>query len=328
MTRDVPEDFDQVAVVGAGLMGHGIALTFALDGRSVSLYDVDEATLAESESRVRSVLDTFVAAGKVDVGTADDAAARIDRTTSLPAAVEDATFVTEAVVEDPDIKREVFEALSTHADPEAVLASNTSGLSITELASATDRPERVVGTHWFNPPYIVPLVEVVRGAETSDAVVDATYAFLERLGKTPVRVEKDVPGFIGNRLQMAMAYEAFSLLDRGVASPEAIDRAIKAGFGFRLPLLGMFEKADHSGLDVHHDVVEYLLPELDRGTAPNRSLAERIEEEAYGLKSGEGVYDWSDADPEAVYEQRDEALLALHDLYERFDMAKTPWTDG
>ncbi|WP_251341316.1 3-hydroxyacyl-CoA dehydrogenase family protein [Haloplanus halophilus] len=322
-----PDDFDRLTVVGAGVMGHGIALAFALDGRQVSLYDVDEATLAESESRVRSVLDTYVAAGELDAAAADAAAARIDRTTSLSAAVEGADFVTEAVVEDLDVKREVFGELSALADPDAVLASNTSGLSITEIASATDRPERVVGTHWFNPPHVVPLVEVVRGAETSDAVIEATYEFFERLGKTPVRVEKDVPGFIGNRLQMAMAYEAFSLLDRGVASPEAIDRAIKAGFGFRLPLLGMFEKADHSGLDVHHDVVEYLLPELDRGTAPNRSLAERVAEEDYGLKTGEGVYDWTDADPEAVYERRDEALLALRDLYDRFEMERTPRMD-
>jgi len=322
-----PADFDRPAVVGAGVMGHGIALAFALDGRSVTLYDVDEATLAESESRVRSVLDTYVATGELDADAADAAAARIDRTTSLSAAVDDAAFVTEAVVEDLDVKRAIFGELSELADPDAVLASNTSGLSITEIASATDRPERVVGTHWFNPPYVVPLVEVVRGAETSDAVVEATYEFFERLGKTPVRVEKDIPGFIGNRLQMAMAYEAFSLLDRGVASPEAIDRAIKAGFGFRLPLLGMFEKADHSGLDVHHDVVEYLLPELDRGTAPNRSLAERVEEEAYGLKTGEGVYDWTDADPETVSERRDEALLALRDLYEHFEMGRTPRTD-
>lgn len=319
-------DFEDVAVIGAGTMGHGIALTFALEGHDVSLYDADEEMLAASESKVRSVLETFADAGEIRPDEVEAVAGRVERTPSFEAAVEGADFVTEAIVEDLEIKQDVFARLSECAAPDAVLATNTSGLSITEIASATDRPERVVGTHWFNPPYVVPLVEIVYGERTSDESVDATYEFFERLGKTPVRVEKEIPGFIGNRIQLAMAYEAFSLLDRGVASPEAIDRAVKAGFGFRLPLLGVFEKADHSGLDVQYGVEEYLLPDLDRGTVPKRSLEERVENGDYGLKTGAGVYDWEDTDSERVYESRDEALLALFDLYERFDMERTPRT--
>jgi 3-hydroxyacyl-CoA dehydrogenase len=321
-----PDDLDAAAVLGSGVMGHGIALAFALDGHSVALYDVDEDLLAESEDRVRSVLDTLVSAGEIDPPAADAAADRITRTTSLPDAVDGADFVTEAVVEDLDIKREVFAELDTHADPDAVLATNTSGLSITEIADATDSPERVVGTHWFNPPYVVPLVEVVRGEETADAVVETAYDFFDDMGKTPVRVEKDIPGFIGNRIQLAMAYEAFSLLDRGVASAEAIDRAVKAGFGFRLPLLGIFEKIDHSGLDVEHEVENYLLPDLDRGTESKDVLTEAVENGDYGLKTGKGVYDWSDVDSDDVYDQRDEALLAILDLYDSLDMDRTPRT--
>ncbi|AZH25486.1 3-hydroxyacyl-CoA dehydrogenase family protein [Haloplanus aerogenes] len=319
-----PDGIDTAAVLGSGVMGHGIALAFALDGHPVALYDVNEDLLAESEDRVRSVLDTLVSAGEVDADEADAAADRITRTTSLPDAVDGADFVTEAVVEDLDIKREVFANLDDHAEADAILATNTSGLSITEIAAATDRPEQVVGTHWFNPPYVVPLVEVIRGEETADEVVETTYDFFDEMGKTPVRVEKDIPGFIGNRIQMAMIYEAFSLLDRGVASAEAIDRAVKAGFGFRLPLLGIFEKVDHSGLDVEHEVEEYLLPDLDRGTESKDVLSEAVENGDYGLKTGKGVYDWSDVDPDDIYDQRDEALLAILDLYDSMDMERTP----
>lgn len=319
-----PASIDDAAVLGSGVMGHGIALAFALDGHTVSLYDVNEDLLAESEGRVRSVLDTLVSAGEVTADEADAAAARIARTTSLPDAVAGADFVTEAVVEDLDIKREVFADLDEHAAEDAILATNTSGLSITEIGAATENPERVVGTHWFNPPYVVPLVEVIRGEETADEVVETAYDFFEDMGKTPVHVEKDIPGFIGNRIQMAMIYEAFSLLDRGVASAEAIDRAVKAGFGFRLPLLGIFEKVDHSGLDVEYEVEQYLLPDLDRGTESKDVLAEAVENGDYGLKTGKGVYDWEGLDPGEIYDQRDEALLAILDLYDSLDMERTP----
>lgn len=321
-----PADIDTVAVLGSGVMGHGIALAFALNGYPVALYDVDEDLLAESEDRVRSVLDTLVSAGEIDVDVAEAVDDRITRTTSLPDAVSGVDFVTEAVVEDLDIKREVFSDIDEHTDDDAILSTNTSGLSITDIADATDDPERVVGTHWFNPPYVVPLVEVVYGEETADTVVETTYELLDDMGKTPVRVEKDIPGFIGNRIQLAMAYEAFSLLDRGVASAEAIDRAVKSGFGFRLPLLGIFEKIDHSGLDVEHGVEDYLLPDLDRGTESKDVLSDAVENGDYGLKTGKGIYDWSETDANDVYDQRDEALLAILDLYDSLDMERTPRT--
>lgn len=321
-----PASIDHAAVLGAGVMGHGIALTFALDGLEVSLYDVDKDTLAESEDRVRSVLNTLNEAGEVGTNEADAAASRISRTMSLPEAVKDADFVTEAVVEDLDIKQEVFADLDEYAPEDAILATNTSGLSITEIADATATPNRVVGTHWFNPPYVVPLVEVIRGEETAEAVVETTYDFFSAMDKTPVRVEKEVPGFIGNRIQTAMIYEAFSLLDRGVASAEAIDRAVKAGFGFRLPLLGIFEKVDHSGLEVQYGVEQYLLPELDRDTESKDILVDAVENGDYGLKTGKGVYDWEGVEPGKIYDQRDEVLLELLDLYDSLDMDRTPRT--
>ncbi len=310
-----PEAVDRVGIVGAGLMGHGIALSFAASGRTVTLYDADEDTLAESLSRIRSGAETLARHDRVN--DPENVVERVTTCRSIATTVEGADFVTEAVAEDLEIKRAVFRELDEHAPAQSVLATNTSGLSITSIAEAVSTPARVVGTHWFNPPYIVPLVEVVRGGKTADAVMDATYDLMATIEKTPVRVEKDITGFIGNRIQLAMTYEAFSLLDAGVASAEDIDRAVKAGFGFRLPALGVFEKVDHSGLEVHHAIESYLMPELDRGTDPNPILSELIEQGRTGVRSGQGVYEYSDVDPETVYQKRDEALLSYLDTYDQ-----------
>lgn len=310
---------DAVAVVGAGVMGHGIAAAYAMGGHPVALFDVSDEMLATARERIDSILETFVDHGALPASERGRIRDRIRYETSIEATVRDADLVTEAVVEDLDIKRETFERLDEHAPADAILATNTSGLSITDLSTTVDEPGRVVGTHWFNPPYVVPLVEVVHGEHTDDAVAERTYDALDAIGKTPVTVEKDVPGFIGNRIQLAMTYEAYSLLDRGVASAEAIDRAVKAGFGFRLPILGIFEKVDHSGLDVHHDVESYLMPDLDRGTEPNPVVTRLIERGDLGLKTGKGVYDWSDADPEEVFERRDRLLLDQLAVYEAGD---------
>lgn len=310
-----PESFEAVTVVGAGLMGHGIGVDFAASGLEVTLYDADEDVLADSKSQVRSALETLQRHGRVE--DVESVLNRISWSDSLEEAVRDADLIVEAVVENLDIKRTVFESIDEHAPAEAVLSTNTSGLSITEISETVADPSRVVGTHWFNPPYIVPLVEVVRGEHTADAVMDATYDFLESVGKTAVRVEKDIKGFIGNRIQLAMAYEAFSLLDRGVASAEEIDKAVKAGFGFRLPSMGIFEKVDQSGLEVHHEVEKYLMPDLDRGTDPNPVLEELIEKGHTGVRSGRGIYDWGDTDLEEMYERRDDALLSFLETYEK-----------
>ncbi|QCS44804.1 3-hydroxyacyl-CoA dehydrogenase family protein [Natrinema versiforme] len=308
-------DPDSVAVVGAGTMGHGIATVFASEGYDVGLHDQDEGRLETAHDRVHeslTQLDDHDRLG-VELETARNA---VSSGTDLEAVIADADLVIEAVTEELDVKRTVFETLSDLTDSGTVLATNTSGLSITEIAAATDAPDRVLGTHWFNPPHIVPLVEVVKGEETDDDLAAAMTAFLDDIGKTAITVEKDVPGFIGNRIQMAMCYEAFSLLDRGIASAEDIDKAVKAGFGFRLPSMGIFEKVDQSGVDVHHAIESYLMPELDRGTDPNPVVSDLVEQGDFGLKTGEGVYDWTDADPDAVVTDRDAQLLAQLEQYE------------
>jgi 3-hydroxyacyl-CoA dehydrogenase len=324
MRNDPTHDVDSVAVVGAGRMGHGIALTYALAGRGVSLYDVDEETLAHSVDHVESALATLVDAGRVSTADAESALDNVSTTAELADCVGDADFVTEAVAEDLDIKRTVFERLDELAPSEAILATNTSGLSIDDIGAPVEDGGRVLGTHWFNPPYVVPLVEVVKGAETRDRPVERTYDLLESASKTPVVVEKDIPGFIGNRIQAAMSYEAFSLLERGVATPEDIDRAVKAGFGFRLPIMGIFEKMDQSGLGIHHEVEKRLMSDLDRGTEPNAVISELLERGETGTDAGKGVYDWTDVDVEAVERERDRALLALYEPYREALSRDTP----
>lgn len=315
---DAAGAIERVAVVGAGRMGHGIALAYALCDRvsTVTLYDADEDVLAESRGRIESALETLAAGGRVSPEGAQAALDRVERVPALAECVADADLVTEAVVEDLEVKRAVFERLDGHAPDGALLATNTSGLSIDDIADPVDDAGRVLGTHWFNPPYLVPLVEVVKGSATRERPAERAYALLEAAGKTPVTVEKDVPGFIGNRIQAAMSYEAFSLLARGVATPEAIDRAVKAGFGFRLPVMGIFEKMDQSGLEVHREVERSLMPDLDRGTDPNPVVTELCERGETGTDVGRGVYDWTGEDLEAVRSARDGALLSLLDVYE------------
>lgn len=318
------EQFEHIAVVGAGTMGHGIARVYAQAGHHVSLWDIDAQALSQAQSKIQSGLETFVEAEYISQQEADETVDRINFVQSLETAVENVDFVTEAVPEKLELKKEVFGDLDRHTPKEAILATNTSGLSITEIATVVDDPARVIGTHWFNPAYIVPLVEVVPGEQTSEWTVTRTYELLEGLGKTPVKLAKEIPGFIGNRIQMAMAYEAFSLLDRGVASAEAIDKAVSAGFGFRLPVLGIFEKADQSGLDVHHDVESYLMDELDRGTDPNPVVSRLVAQGDKGLKTGKGVYDWNDANSDEVIENRDRRLLAVLEAYEAHKERERP----
>jgi 3-hydroxyacyl-CoA dehydrogenase len=310
------DTIDDIAVVGAGRMGHGIALTFALDGHAVTLTDADEETLDSSTERIVTALDTLAEGGRISDDEADAALRHIEPTPTFERAVADVDFVTEAVVETLEIKQTVFEQLDRHARDTAILATNTSGFSIDDIAAPVDNDARVLGTHWFNPPHLVPLVEIVKGSATADAVVDPVWDLLDSAQKTPVVVEKDIPGFIGNRIQAAMSYEAFSLLARGVATPEAIDRAVKAGFGFRLPVMGIFEKMDQSGLHIHHAVEEELMSELDRGTDPNPVIEELLAEGHRGTETGTGIYDWTGVDLDAERDRRDRALLSMLDLYE------------
>jgi 3-hydroxybutyryl-CoA dehydrogenase len=309
-------ELSNISVVGAGTMGRGIAATFIEKGYRVSVHDLEEERLENAQQAIESIFELFVEKGRLNEDAAQIALEETQYSTELEAIVKDADLVVEAVSEEMEVKQLVFDELDEYTKPTTILASNTSGLSITEIASATNRPEQVVGTHWFNPPYIVPLVEIVKGDQTDDELAEKLATFFEELDKTAVIVEKDIPGYIGNRIQMAMCYEAFSLLDRGIASAEDIDKAVKAGFGFRLPAMGIFEKVDQSGLDVHYAVESYLMGDLDRGTDPNPVVSRLVDKGDLGLKTGQGVYNWEDSDPDVIETERDQDLLRLLDIYE------------
>lgn len=296
---------EHIAVIGAGLMGHGIAQVFASRGHEVALTDVDEKVLAYSLDRIRSNLGFMVENG---IGTDDDmesAIGNIRIEADLKETVSGARFVVEAIPERLDLKQRLFQEVEAFCSPNTVLATNTSVISITEVAAKVKRRERVVGTHFWNPPHLIPLVEVTGGKHTSAEVVDYAVDLLRTAGKRPVRVNKDVPGFVGNRLQHALWREAMSLVDQGIADAATVDEVIKNSFGIRLPVLAPLETADMVGLDLTLQIHDYILRHLDRSTRPASVLKHKVEKGELGFKSGKGFHVWSRENAE----EREKQLL-------------------
>jgi 3-hydroxybutyryl-CoA dehydrogenase len=219
----------------------------------------------------------------------DEIVERIRVAPDLPEACADVDLVVEAVFEDLRLKQQLFVELDELCPPHVVLCSNTSVISITEIASLARNRERIIGTHFWNPPYLIPLVEVVRAQDSADWSLQAAYDLLARVGKQPVHVHKDVPGFVGNRLQ-----HAFALIDAGICDPATVDQVIRSGFGLRLPILGPVETADMIGLDLTLSIHEYILKHLSADPTPSRTLRERVESGKLGFKTGQGFLHWSD----------------------------------
>ncbi len=293
---------EPIAVVGAGLMGHGIAQVFASVGHSVRVYDVSRSALDAARHRIG-----------VQLGLPADTAAdtgplsRILFTEDLGEALEGVPFVVEAVPENLELKQNVFRRVSELAPEQAILASNTSTLSVTQMGAGTARPENQVIAHWFNPPYLIPVVEVVRGDHTSEATVAKTVDLLRGAGKAPVRVKREVPGFLVNRLQAALFREALSLLEAGVAEPEDLDRAVRGSFGLRLAAVGPLETADLGGLELWLKGMAYLYPHLSNATEPQGILQDKVARGHTGAKGGTGFFAYGDGGLEA--EKRRDALL-------------------
>lgn len=304
-----------LATIGAGTMGHSIAFAAAAGGCPVTLFDVDQQSLHQAREQIQATAAAVRDSGVYEFETTSELTDRIEYVSSLENIVSDVDLVIEAVPEVRETKLATFERIDRHVSEDTVLATNTSSLPLDDLVDPLTAPERFCGMHWFHPAHIVPVVEVVYGDRTTDETIDVASRFLRDIGKDPVVVERDIPGFIANRIQSAMAREAWALLEAGVASPEDIDRAIKGTFGFRLPLLGTFEKGDHSGLDIHHTVLEELLPEIDRSTSPPSVLSSLVDQGRYGAKTGRGVYDWRDADLGTITEERDQRLFELLEVY-------------
>lgn len=301
----------RVVVIGTGTMGPGIAEVFALGGWRTVLCGRTAGSVGSGLSLARLAganLETF---GLLEPGRAASADERVSGSTDLDGSVARADLVVETVAEDIAVKRALFQRLERAAPPSAILVTNTSGLRISEIAGAVSRPERVAGMHWWNPPHLIPLVEVVMGERTDEATCEAVVAIAERLGKRPVVVRKDVPGFIANRLQYALLREAVNLVAEGVASASDVDRAMRSGPGLRYAVLGPLETADFIGLDIVAQVMDSVLPTLN-GATRRPDLVERlVGENALGRKAGRGFYDYAGRRTDEVLTERDEKLARL-----------------
>jgi 3-hydroxybutyryl-CoA dehydrogenase len=275
----------RIGVLGAGLMGHGIAQVFGLAGHEVSIYDPVAASLDAVRTRI--------AANLRDLGDDESAAQRVHPCADLAQAVRDADFVVEAAPENLDVKRKLFGEVEALVRPDTILASNTSVIPITAIMQDLRDRSRALGTHWWNPPYLVPLVEVIGTQWTARAAIDWTMILHAAAGKKPAHVKKDVAGFIGNRLQHALWREAVALVEQGICDAETVDTVIKAAFGRRLAVLGPLENADLVGTDLTLAIHKTVLPAIDSRPAPSPYLERLVAEGKLGFKSGEGFRQWT-----------------------------------
>jgi 3-hydroxybutyryl-CoA dehydrogenase len=282
----------KIGVVGGGLMGHGIAYLFAAAGHHVNVFEPAADIRASVPQRLRAIADLLE----------DDPALlrRIDVHDVIAPAMQGVAFLFEAAPEKLPLKQKLFAELESIVAPETILASNSSAIPSTEIGSQLKHRERVIGTHFWNPPHLVPLVEVIQNDKTSDAVVRRTIELLRDAGKVPVHVRRDVPGFVGNRLQHAMKREAIALIAAGVCDAETIDIVVREGFGARTAVLGPMEQSDLVGTNLTLDIAEVLYAHLDRMPGPHPLLRELVKAGKLGMKTGEGLRKWTPEQADAV----------------------------
>lgn len=299
-----------ITVIGAGIMGHGIAQMYAQAGKQVCLYDLDEPALLAAKAAIEASLALLIERGMLVKTARQPTLDRIRFVTDLAEAVKGSELITECIPERLDIKHALYAQLETLVGTEVIFASNTSALPVHDLAQGLAHPERLVITHFFNPVQLVPLVEVVGGQQTLPTVVETVQALLTEAHKAVVVLNRDYPGFVANRLQMALAREAFHLIEEHVASAEDVDRVISEGLGIRWAFAGPLALADLGGLDTWAAVATFLMPKLANDTVP-KVLQQQVEAGKLGVKSGEGFKTYTQDEGLAVVKARDEQFIDL-----------------
>ncbi len=305
------EDVRRIGVIGAGLMGHGIALQFAIGGYDVVVVDTTNDNLRRAMDNVRKSLDVLAELGLVGQQTAAAAPDRIHTSISLANSVADVDFLVEAVFEDLSLKQSVFADLDRFAPEHAIFTSNTSSFMTSQLAPSMNRPDKIVVANWWNPPYLLPLIEVVRGPETSDMTIDITTGVFSKLGKQPVVLQKESLGFIGNRMQFALLREALSIVQKGIATAEDVDMVVKTSFGRRLAVAGPLEVFDIAGWDTISAIIDQLFPDLETGSETPGLVSDMVERGDLGIKSGQGFYEWDDNSVAALRRRISRALASI-----------------
>jgi 3-hydroxybutyryl-CoA dehydrogenase len=297
---------EKIAIIGAGLMGHGLALVFANAGHDVTITDPDATALNAVLPRIAETLRM--------IGKDFHAATRVKPSSDFLETVKDADIIIEAAPEKLPLKQDIFKRLEAAAKPNALLASNTSVIPIGQIAAHVKSKHRVLGTHWWNPPYLVPLVEVIQTEGTSPESVSQMMALLSKIGKVPVHVKKDVPGFVGNRLQQALWREAISLVEQGVCDAETIDIVVKNSFGRRLAVLGPMENADLVGTDLTLDIHEIVLPHLCHTPGPSPYLRQLVSDNRLGFKTNLGFKKWSEEEKTDLRSKLSQHLIDISKL--------------
>lgn len=295
-------DNKEVAIIGGGLMGYGIAFVFASAGHPVAICEPNERRLTDLPNKINELCDLL------HVGR--ETLANIRYESSLPDTVTTAGLVIEAAPENLEIKRSIFTDLDRYAPPEAILATNTSAIPISSIASAAKIRNRVIGAHFWNPPHLIELVEIILGEESELALAEQAMAIMASVGMTPVLVKKDVPGFIGNRLQHALKREAIALVANGICDAETVDTVTKLGFGQRLPVMGPLEQSDLLGLELTLAIHKTLIPDLDVTPVPHPLLQSLIESGRNGAKSGEGFRAWTDDQADSQRKKMNDHLVS------------------
>ncbi len=302
-------NFKHISVAGAGTMGASLAQTFALFGYDVKVFDIYETALEKAERLVDLNQETWIKQGIVTQTQSDDLKKKIVYTNDLQA-LKNSDFLIEAILENLDIKHKFWKEVSALVRPDAILCSNTSGLSITAIAEAVEHPERFAGMHWMNPPHIIPLIEVIQAKLTSDETIQVVYDFALELKKKPVKV-KDAPSFVLNRIQQAILREALYIVQEGIATPEGVDDVMKYALGFRYAAFGPFEICDLGGLDIHNNISKYTFPDLCDAKEPFGLIKDCVDNNNLGVKTGKGFYDYSNGRDAEVIRYRDTMFTKL-----------------